>query len=222
MTDAIIFDVDGTLIDSTYVHAAAWQRAFRAHGVEVSAVRCHRGIGRGGDKYPEYAAGEHVERRLGDVLREQWGVEYRGLLSDVRPLPGAAEAVRELAGRGYAIALATSGEAEFTEKALDMLGIRDVVAAVVSTSDVEESKPEPDLIAEAVRRLAADRAVMVGDTTWDVAAAERAGVSCIAVRTGGFSDAELAAAGAVLTVDSVADLPNVGLDELLRRPGTAQ
>lgn len=216
--DAILLDLDGTLVDTTYFHGLAWQRALAAEGIEVESVRCHRAVGLGGDKVPAHLAGDEVEERLGDALRDGWKREYRKLLPEVRALPGAADAVRRLADDGWLLALATSGEEEFTDAALELLGIRELLDAIVSTADVEESKPAPDLLGEAMHRVRAERAVMVGDTTWDVEAAERAGIGCIGLLSGGFAEAELRDAGALEVVEGPVDLPGLDLRALLRTP----
>lgn len=206
MTDAILLDLDGTLIDSTYYHAVAWQRALASEGFEVPMWRCHRAIGLGGDKVVEHLVDAKAEQEHGDALRAAWKVLYEQLVSYVKPLPGAADFVRAARERGFEVALATSGEQEFTDIALEMLGIADELAAVVSTADVEASKPAPDLVEEALKRVSPDRAVMVGDTTWDIAAAKKAGIGCIGVRTGGFGDDDLQDEGALAIVDDPRDL----------------
>ena len=109
-TAAILFDIDGTLVDSTYHHAIAWQRAFDRSQLPLPLWRIHRTIGMGGDKLVAAVAGDDVEKRLGDTLREAWKDEYLKIKAEVFPLPGAAALVRKLAGEGYAVALASSGE----------------------------------------------------------------------------------------------------------------
>src|SRR3954452_14576366 len=205
MTDtepaAILFDIDGTLVDSTYHHAIAWQRAFDRHEVRIPLWRIHRTVGMGGDKLVAEVAGDDVEERLGDALRDAWREEYLQIKTEVDPLPGAAELVRKLAGSGYLVALASSGEPEFADEALDDLDIRDHVAALRTSQDADHSKPEPDLIEVTLDAIGTRRAVRVGDTPYDVASAERAGLRCIGLRSGGYSEAELDEAGAALVVD---------------------
>lgn len=204
--DLVVLDLDGTLVDSTYHHAVAWDRAFARHDVVVPHWRLHRTVGMGGDRFVTEILGDEAEERQGDALREAWTAEFRELLPEVHPLPGAADLVRRLKDLGARVALASSGEEEFVEAALADLGIADLLDLVVSTADVGSSKPAPDLVSAAVDRAGATRAVMVGDTVWDVEAAARAGVSCVAVRTGGFGEAELQQAGAALVVDGPEDL----------------
>ena len=126
-TTAVLFDIDGTLVDSTYHHAIAWQRAFDRHDLPIPLWRIHRTVGMGGDKLVGEVAGDEVERDLGDALRDAWKQEYVELKAEVDPLPGAAELVRRLAQAGHLVALASSGDPDFAEEALDDLEIRDVV-----------------------------------------------------------------------------------------------
>jgi HAD superfamily hydrolase (TIGR01549 family) len=207
MTRAVLLDIDGTLIDSTYHHAVAWHRAF-ARVTDVPPLwRLHRAIGMGGDRLPTEVAGQEVEERYGDRLRALWREEYLDLRAEVRPLPGAADLVHGLAADGVVVALASSGDPQFAREAVELLGIADAVAVLVTSADVDHSKPEPDLVEETLRRLGpVDRAVFVGDTVYDVEAARRAGLDCVALRSGGFGHAELVEAGAVRVVDVPADL----------------
>ncbi len=214
---AILFDIDGTLVDSTYHHALAWQRAFARHEVVLPLWRIHRTVGMGGDKLVAEVAGDDVEERIGDSLRDAWREEYVAIKAEVDPLPGAAELVRTLVAAGYTVALASSGDPEFADEALDDLDIRDQVALLTTSEDAEESKPEPDLIGVTLDRLdGVRRAVMIGDTPYDVESAERAGLGCIGLRSGGYSEAELVDAGAVLVVDAPEDLMGIEWEKYLR------
>lgn len=205
--DTVLLDVDGTLVDSTYLHALAWSRAFGTVGLHPHWYRVHRAIGMGGDKLVAEVAGEGVEARYGDTLRTRWEEEYARVAGEVPAYDGAADLVREIRGSGLKVALASSGKQVFTDLALEVLGLgRDDVDAVTTADDAEESKPEPDILGVALDRAGGSRGVLVGDTTWDVAAATRAGMPCVTVLTGGFSEHELREAGAVAVVASVADL----------------
>ena len=210
MTDtehtAILFDIDGTLVDSTYHHAIAWQRAFDRHDVTIPLWRIHRTIGMGGDKLVAEVAGDDVEKRLGDDLRDEWRAKYVEIKGEVAALPGAAELVHALTSAGYRVGLASSGDPEFANETLDDLGIRDHVAVLKTSDDVDGSKPEPDLIEITLEALGTSRSVLVGDTPYDVESARRAGLRCIGLRSGGYSEAELTEAGAVLVVDTPEDL----------------
>jgi HAD superfamily hydrolase (TIGR01549 family) len=205
--DTILLDIDGTLIDSTYLHALAWTRAFHAMDERASWVRVHRAIGLGGDKLVGHVLGQRAEDRHGNELRSRWEEEYAALVPEVAVLPGASELIHELRQRGLRIALASSGAQRFTDDALSLLGITaDDVDAVTSADDVDKSKPDPDILQIAMDRAGGTRGVLVGDTTWDVESAIRSGMPCVAVLSGGISAQELDGAGAVSVVPSVADL----------------
>jgi HAD superfamily hydrolase (TIGR01549 family) len=204
--DAVLFDIDGTLVDSTYHHAVAWHRAFTRLGDPPPMWRLHRAIGMGGDKLVAHVAGDETEARHGDKLRDYWRQEYLELREEVQPLRGAAELVRRLSDR-YRVALASSGDPEFSREAIDLLGVGHQISVLTTSEDVDASKPEPDLLGATLDRMGEiGRAVFVGDTPYDVEAARRAGMGCIALLTGGFSRAELTEAGAVLVVDSLSEL----------------
>jgi HAD superfamily hydrolase (TIGR01549 family) len=205
----IVFDIDGTLVDSTYHHALAWQRAFDANDVTIPFWKIHRTIGMGGDKLIAHVAGDEVEDRLGDRLRDVWREEYIKIKPEVQALPGATALVKKLAADGYLVALASSGDPEFADEALDDLDIRDDVVTLKTSSDADESKPEPDIVGVTLEAVGTRRAVVVGDTPYDVESADRAGLKCIALRSGGYSEAELVDAGAVLVVDAPEDLTDV-------------
>ena len=203
MTDAVLLDIDGTLVDSTYHHAVAWHRAFSRHGTPPPLWEVHRAIGMGGDKLVAHVAGEDVEQRLGDALRDAWREEYLELRAEVRPLPGAAELVAEVAGSGARVALASSGDPQFSREAVELLGIGEHVEVLLTSDDVDASKPEPDLLQATLERLdGVERAVFVGDTVYDVEASRRVGLGCLALRSGGFGREELESAGALLVAES--------------------
>lgn len=214
----VVLDVDGTLADSTYHHAVAWQRAFAGTDGPVPALwRLHRAIGMGGDRLPTAVAGQEVEDRLGDQLREAWEEEYARLLDEVGLLPGARELVLELREAGFTIALASSGKDRFTQHVLQLLELPEgTLSAVTSSDEAGESKPEPDILEAALQDAGGDIAFAVGDTPYDVAAAARAGAPCVALRTGGFGTAELQDAGAALIADEPGDLLGTDWAELAR------
>lgn len=216
--DTVLFDVDGTLVDSTYHHAVAWQRAFHTHGMQAAMWRVHRAIGMGGDRLVTAVAGEDAERQHGDTLRTAWESEYDKVLPEVAGIPGAGDLLRELRRRGWTVALASSGKPRFTEAAIDLIGAADSVQGWTTSEDAQESKPAPDILTAALEAVGGRSAVVVGDATYDVDAAAAIGAPCIAVRTGGFSAAELRDAGAVLVVDSVQDLLGVLDDTVLAAP----
>jgi HAD superfamily hydrolase (TIGR01509 family) len=208
---AVLLDIDGTLIDSTYHHALAWHRAFARHTTPPPLWQLHRAIGMGGDRLVAHVSDDETEERLGDQLRDAWREEYGELRAEVRPLPGARDLVLALRDQGFRVALASSGDPQFSREAVELLGIGDAIDLLTTSEDVDDSKPEPDLLGETVRRLRAEgaeveQAVLVGDTVYDVESAARAGMGCIGVRTGGVSAAELREAGAALVAAGPADL----------------
>nr|WP_279671496.1 HAD family hydrolase [Flexivirga meconopsidis] len=200
-------DVDGTLIDSTYLHALAWERAFESVQVYPQWWRVHHAIGMGGDRLVAHVAGDQVEAAHGDQLRKLWSREYAAVLEEVRPIDGAGDFVRSLQDAGLRVALASSGAPDFTEHAMELLGLgHDDVAAVTTSDDADSSKPAPDILQVALDRAGGGEAVVIGDSDWDAHAAGRLRAPCLGVRTGGFSSAELLDAGCVDVRDSVADL----------------
>lgn len=210
MASAVLFDIDGTLVDSTYHHAIAWHRAFARATDPPPLWRLHRSIGMGGDRLVGEVAGDAVEEAHGGELRDAWREEYDAIRSEVHPLPGASDLVRRLADDGHLVALASSGDPEFSRDAAVQLGIEDLVDVLLTSEDVDESKPHPDLVEQTLARLGGgervDRAVFVGDTVYDVQAAARAGIGCLAVRSGGFGRAELEDAGALRVEELPRDL----------------
>ncbi len=205
-----IFDVDGTLVDSTYHHALAWHRAFAEREIVLPMWRIHREIGKGGDRLVPDLAGEEVDRRCGDALRERQHALYAELLPEVVPFAGAHELLAACKERGWRIALASSGRADEVERYLGLLDADGIPDAVVSSGDVETTKPAPDVLALARERAAPDvdpsRALVVGDATWDCEAARNASMTPVAVRCGGFGREELEAAGAVAVFETLGEL----------------
>jgi HAD superfamily hydrolase (TIGR01509 family) len=195
----VLLDVDGTLVDSNYQHVLAWQRAFRDHGHVPGAWRIHRHIGMGGDQLVPALVGEDVEREQGDDIRAAWEHHVTPLLDDVTAVEGATELATELGAVGVAVVLASSGKAEHLDRWLDLLGLRGKVDGVTTSDDAERTKPHPDVFAVAMEQVgsAPEDCVALGDSTWDCEAAGRIDVPCFALVTGGFSEAELRASGAV-------------------------
>lgn len=210
--DSVLLDVDGTLIDSTYAHALAWHRAFAKHDLAIPMWRLHRTIGMGGDRLVAAVAGDEIETRLGDALRDGWQREYDNLLPEVSPFDGASALLAELRDRGWRVGLATSGKPDHTHAALELLGGEGPLDGWTTADDAEESKPAPDILRAALDQIGGRAAVCVEDSTYDVKAAAAEGWECIGVRTGGFGAAELYEAGAKQVFDDVAALL-VGIDE---------
>jgi HAD superfamily hydrolase (TIGR01549 family) len=203
---AAILDIDGTLVDTNYHHALAWYRAFRALDVTLPLYRIHRHIGMGGDQLVAALAGDDFEREHGDDVRAREGELYMALIDEVRPLAGAQALLRELTERGHALVLASSAKEQEVDHYLDLLDARELADGWTTSADVEQTKPEPDLVAAAVEKAGGGPAVMLGDSTWDCEAAKRAGIPTIGVLTGGFSDQELYAAGAACVFERIEDL----------------
>lgn len=207
MTPKAILDVDGTLVDTNYHHAIAWFRAFRRHEVTLPVWRIHRHIGMGGDQLIEALAGEDLETRSGDAIREAEGELFRELIDEVQTMEGSRELIEDLREAGARVVLASSAKDWEVDHYLDLLDARDLVDGWTTSADVERTKPEPDLVTAAIEKVGGDGpAFLIGDTIWDVKAAARAGVETIAVLTGGFSEAELREAGAKQVFTSVDEL----------------
>ncbi len=203
---AVIFDIDGTLVDTNYQHALGWYRAFRKEGIVMPIWRIHRAIGIGSDRVVELLAGKDVEAELGETLRDAQGPLYKEMIDEVEPMKGAHELLRDLKRAGHPVILASSAEEEEAEHYIDLLNARDFVDGYTTSADVQASKPEPDIVNAAVEKAGGGPAVMIGDSTWDCKAATRAGLPSIGVLTGGFSEQELTEAGATVVFDSVEHL----------------
>jgi len=192
-----ILDVDGTLVDTNYHHAIAWFRAFRHHDVTLPIWRIHRHIGMGGDQLIAALAGDEVEERLGDEIRDAESELYRELIDEVQTMEGSRELIEDLRAAENVVVLASSAKDWEVEHYIELLDAAEIVDGWTTSADVENTKPEPDLIKAALEKVDADdEATLIGDTVWDVEAAKRAGVETLAVLTGGFSEQELRDAGA--------------------------
>lgn len=204
---AALFDIDGTLVDSNYLHVDAWTRAFDDIGHPVDAWRIHRSIGMDGDKLlEELLPGEDDETRARATDRHSH--HYKPNRKRLRAFGKGRELLRELAARGITVVLATSAPESELKSLREVLSIEDAVDVVTSSEDVETAKPAPDIVQVALERAGVEPndAVMVGDSVWDVKAAQRAGVACIGLLAGGTSAQELSAAGAVAVYSDAADL----------------
>lgn len=206
MLDTVVFDVDGTLVDSSYHHLLAWSRAFQAVGVVVPSWRLHRCMGMGGDQLVAEAAGETVERRLGDEVRDRWRTAYDELLAEVKPLPDAVATLERFRRSGVDVVLASSGHQAHIDRTLEILELAPETFPIVSSADVEATKPAPDLVELALDAVNGNVGVLVGDTVWDVHAGERAGTPVIGVLTGGVGRTALLDAGALRVFDDVSEL----------------
>jgi HAD superfamily hydrolase (TIGR01549 family) len=207
MPGIAILDVDGTLVDTNYHHAIAWFRAFLRNDVVVPVWRIHRHIGMGGDQLVAAIAGDAVEERLGDDIRDAESDLYKELIGEVRTMEGSRELIEDLRERDNVVVLASSAKDWEVEHYIELLDAKEIVDAWTTSADVEQTKPEPDLIKAALEKADGDgEAILIGDTVWDVEAAKRAGVETLAVLTGGFSEQELRDAGARDVFTSVEEL----------------
>jgi HAD superfamily hydrolase (TIGR01509 family) len=204
---AVLFDIDGTLVDSNYLHVHAWHRAFDELGMDVESWRIHRRIGMDGsalldDLVPNLP--DDVSDRLKD-LHSRYYQKNTGLL---RPLSGALRLLDVVAASGLQVVLATSAPEDELKELRRVLDRDDIVSAVTSSEDVETAKPEPRIVEVALKKAGVepDRAVFVGDTVWDIRAAARAGVSCICLESGGIDRRLLFAEGAVAVFENPLDL----------------
>ena len=190
----VLFDVDGTLLDTNYLHVLAWWQAFvdTGHG-PVPMDRIHRAIG-----IPSEGLVRHLVGKDDDDTVEAHGERYEPLRENVKPFAGTADLLRACADRGLVVVLATSGKAADLEWMQPAIGADEAVAGATTSEDVEQGKPAPDLLSVAVEQHGLDpqRTVVVGDTVWDVEAALKAGLPCIGLTCGGIGAAELEEAGA--------------------------
>jgi HAD superfamily hydrolase (TIGR01509 family) len=216
---AVLFDIDGTLVDSNYLHIDTWDRAFASVGHPVDVWRIHRAIGMDSAKLLEKLLGDDAET-VGDAAKDEHTRLYMEMTDRLRAIAGAREVLAELARRGHSVVLATSAPQSELEILLGVLEVDDSVDAVTSAEDVGTAKPEPDIIETALDKagVTADAAVMVGDSVWDIVAAKRAGVASIGVLSGGFGREELLSAGASVVYEDVAEL----LEQLDQSPLAAR
>jgi HAD superfamily hydrolase (TIGR01509 family) len=207
---AILFDLDGTLVDSVYQHVLAWREALEDAGIELSVWRIHRRIGMSGGLFVNALlreTGHEVTAEEAARLQRRHVDAYRRQVSQVRPLPGARELLAHLSQMGVPWAIATSGRIESAGPALDLLGIP-MGVPVVTRDQVAHAKPDPDLFVEAAARLGVDvsASVVVGDSVWDLLAARRARALGIGLLSGGYGQDELVQAGAYRVYEDPADL----------------
>ena len=204
---AVLFDVDGTLVDSNDAHAAAWVKAFSEHGVTVDPIRVRRSIGMGGDKLMPAVSDLQEDSPRGTKIAERRGQIFKQeFLPKLQPLPGARELVAAVKQRGYAVVAASSAAKDELKPLLKIAGVDTLMDDKTSADDADESKPAPDIIEAALERAgaSADEAVLIGDTPYDIAAGRSAGVRVIAFRSGGWLDPDLV--GAVEIYDGAWDL----------------
>ena len=214
-TKVVVLDVDGTLMDTNYLHTEAWARAFEEVGRRVPRAEIHKQIGKGS----EQLIGEFIEdEAAAEKAEELHGELYMEMQKHGFPLPGAKELIASLAEQGYETWLVTSAEPEELEQYLGRLETEGKLAGIVKSSDVEYSKPAPDVFELALKKAGgnADETIAVGDSVWDIESAAKAGIQTVAVLSGGaYSEEELEEAGAVAVYENCAELLDFGFPENL-------
>jgi HAD superfamily hydrolase (TIGR01509 family) len=205
---AALFDVDGTLVDTNYLHAVTWWEAFAQAGYHPPMADIHRAIGMGSGQLLDKLLPPDRDRDGDADVRAAHTTLYATYWSRLRPLPGAADLLRACKRRGLAVVLASSADEPEFKALRAALDAEDAVDAATFAGDVESSKPAPDLVQAALDRagVPASAAVFTGDTVWDVQACRKAGVRCIGLLSGGVSREELIAAGAAEVYPGPADL----------------
>jgi HAD superfamily hydrolase (TIGR01509 family) len=209
----VVLDVDGTLMDTNYLHVEAWARAFEEVGRRVPRVELHRQVGKGSDLLiAEFVDDEEAAQTIDELHSEFYGE----LQEHGHPLPGAKELIPALGERGYEVWFVTSAKDEELEHHMSELEAEGKLAGVVNSSDVDNAKPAPDIFELTLERAGAspDETVAVGDAVWDIESASAAGIRTVAVLTGGaFSEEELREAGAVEVYEDCAALLDSGFPE---------
>ncbi|MFN2517610.1 MAG: HAD family hydrolase [Jatrophihabitantaceae bacterium] len=195
----VLFDVDGTLVDTPYLHAVCWGEALAQGGHDVPLATVHRAIGMGSAELLDHLLGERRDHGGDEALKTAHLTLYKQFWGRLRPLPGARDLLRKCAGRGLRVVLASSAGQEELDALRSALAVDDAITAATSSSDARSGKPHPDILQAAMDEagLATHRVVFVGDSIWDGKAAQRAGVLFVGLTCGGTSEAELRAAGAV-------------------------
>lgn len=214
---ALIFDLDGTLVDTVYAHVFAWQRAFAEADLPIDAWRIHRRIGMSGGLFARAAArevGRPLSPKESERLQQRHGELFRELLPERRPLPGAVELLAELRQHGVPHGIATSGRRPEIDESLVVLGVGKETV-VIERGDVLRAKPEPDLFLACQQQLGipVEECYVVGDAVWDLLAARRARMLSVGLLSGGYGEDELVRAGAFRVYRDAAEL-RVSLDEL--------
>jgi HAD superfamily hydrolase (TIGR01509 family) len=211
MLKAVLFDVDGTLVDSNALHAEAWSVAFKHFGVEVTPAQVRTQIGKGGDKLLPVFLNEEQQQRFGDEIKKWRGELFlREYMQKVRPFPDSRALIERILRDGHKVALATSAKQQELKHLKKIAQIDDLIDEETKSDDVEESKPEPDIFVAALQKLNIDEdeAIAVGDTPWDVEACNKAHIRIIGLTCGGWSARDLKDAGAIEVFESPSDLLN--------------
>lgn len=215
---AALFDVDGTLVDTNYLHAVTWWQAFAQAGHDVPMTAIHHAVGMGSDQLLDALLPADRDSAADAGIRAAHTALYATYWSRLKPLPGAADLVRACHAAGLRVVLASSADAHEFAVLRRVLGAEDAIDDATSAADVDASKPAPDLVDVALRKAGTGpgEAVFVGDTVWDVQACQRAGVPCIGLRSGGISAQELLGAGASAVFAGAAELLEATAGHLAR------
>ncbi|WP_043440865.1 HAD family hydrolase [Arthrobacter sp. L77] len=215
----VLFDVDGTLVDSNYQHTMAWWQAFRRFGHDVPLAEIHRAIGMGGDKLVAHLLGDDRDTGQDADLDATHSALFSSYWPGLRAFEGAGDLLRRCADHGLTVVLASSSSQQEVAVSRGIIGADDAISAATSSSDAENSKPSPDILAAALEAGGLDAAntVFVGDSIWDVKAAAALGIPSVGLASGGTSEAELREAGAVEVYKDISALLDAFEDGPLRR-----
>jgi HAD superfamily hydrolase (TIGR01509 family) len=210
MIKAVIFDIDGTLIDTVDLHAAAWVEALRHFGFEVAYQDMRAQIGKGGDQILHGLLPPDAVEQKGEEIKDfRSDLFKREYLAKAKPFPGVRDLFERIRASGQKAVLASSGNADEVERYKSIAGIADLIDAATSSDDAERSKPFPDIFEAALAGLATlkpEEAVVVGDTPYDAEAARNAGLKAVGVLSGGFSEQALREAGCIAVYRDTQDL----------------
>ncbi|MER8188299.1 HAD family hydrolase [Kitasatospora sp. NPDC094015] len=221
MAPTAMFDVDGTLLDTNYLHTTAWVEALAQYGHHPATARIHAAIGMGGDQLLDRLLGADRDRSADEAISAAQKALYARFWPGLRAFDGAGDLLRAVAAKGWTVVLASSASGRDLAVMRRVLDADEAIAAVTGADDVAASKPAPDLVRAGLEKAGAEPgdAVFVGDTLWDIEAAAKAGVPCIAVLSGGWSERDLRAAGALEVHQDVAAVLGRLDDSALGQPG---
>lgn len=224
MVRGFLFDIDGTLLDSNDAHASAWVQALYEYGWDVTFADVRRLIGKGGDHILAELCGLDSERGTGKAIVERRKQLFKAQLECLKPMRGARDLIETLRARGVKLVVATSAAADEVTPLLEQAGVADLFEGATHADDVDQSKPDPDVVLAALRKIGLPKrdVVFVGDTPYDVAASLRAGVRAVALRCGAWDDRALRGAVAIYDdpQDMLAHLDDLLEEDAFRRAST--